>query len=163
MDVVCRNERDSPMIKLSTGFRDAICASAPIVPLMYGGTILLFDGTIPKTPDNPPAANLLAQVTTDGLPFVAGNVPTPSGLAIAWASPGYVIMKGNWVLKGTGITGIATWFRWCWRNPDPQTVTSYYPRLDGTVGDVFRMANPMITSTRVSPVEGFILSLPVGN
>ena len=97
-------------VRLSTGFRNALCASAPIVPLMYGGTILVFDGTMPTSPDNPPAANLLAQITTDGLTFTPNNVPTPSGLVVALASYGYVLMNGNWVLVGTGLLGTATWF-----------------------------------------------------
>lgn len=150
-------------VRLSTGFRNALCASAPIVPLMYGGTILVFDGTMPASPDNPPAANLLAQITTDGLTFTPNNVPTPSGLVVAWASPGYVMMNGNWVMVGTGVTGTATWFRWCWRNTDPQLESQYHPRLDGDVGEVLRMTDTYITSTRVSKIEGFILSLPLGN
>ncbi len=150
-------------VRISTGFRNALCASSPIVPLMNGGTILVFDGAMPASPDNPPAANLLAQITTDGLTFTPNNVPTPSGLTIAWVGGGYVMMTGNPVLKSTGQTGTATWFRWCWRNNDPQTESQYYPRLDGTVGDVLRMGNPYITSTRISRIEGFILSLPVGN
>ena len=149
------------MIRLSTGFRNALCASSPIVPLMNGGTILLYGGTIPDAPDYPPATTLLGQITTDGLTFTPNEVPTPSGLQIAWLSPGFVIMNGNWVLRGVA-NGTATWFRWCWRNEDSQLFSNYFPRLDGTIGEVLRMNNPVMTTSRVSAIEAFVLYFPIG-
>jgi hypothetical protein len=150
------------MIKLSTGFRKALCVSSPIVPLMNGGTILVYGGTIPNSPDNPPATDLLGQVTTDGLTFTPNEVPTPSGLQVVWASPGFVIKNSHWILRGVA-NGTATWFRWCWRNEDSQEESQYFPRLDGTVGDVLRMGNKSITTSRVSVIEAFILYFSIGS
>lgn len=149
------------MIRLSTGFRNALCASSPIVPLMNGGTILLYGGTIPDSPDDPPGTDVLGQITTDGLTFVPSEVPTAAGLQIAWVSPGCVVMNGHWVLRGVA-HGTMTWFRWCWRNADTQVSSLYFPRLDGTLGSVLRMSNPVMTPSRVSAIESFVLYFPIG-
>ncbi len=149
------------MIRLSSGFRNALCESAPIVPLMTGGTIYLYDGTIPDTPDNPPGATLLAQITTDGIAFAPSPDLTAAGLLVQWAHPGAVVKNGNWVMTGVA-NGTVTWFRWCWRDYDDHLESTYYPRVDGTVGDVLRMSNVVMTTTRVAQIESFILVLPLG-
>jgi len=149
-------------VKLSTGFRNALCVSSPIIPLMYGGTILVCGGTMPNSPDDALGTSILARITTDGLTFIPSNTPTAAGLTLNWVSPGYIVMAGNWVLKSTGLSGTATWFRWCWRNTDDNGFSNYYPRLDGDVGDVLIMSDTEITTNRITKVEAFVLSIPLG-
>ena len=149
-------------VRLSVGFRNAICLAAPVIDLMDGGTIYLYGGTLPDSPDLPPGTPILAQITTDAATFTPGPDITPPGLRIQWASPGAVIKNGEWKIKGVA-NGTVTWFRWCWKNDDDHQESYYYPRVDGTVGDVFRMSNPTMTTGRISAVESFIFMFPVGS
>jgi len=149
-------------VKLSTGFRNIVCQIAPLSYLLDGGTIYLYGGTPPNTPDLAPGTPILGQITTNGLAFMPSNDMTAAGLRVEWRSPGSIVKAGNWVMRGVA-NGTATWFRWCWRQYDDHADSSYYPRLDGTVCGVLRMSNPNITTVRVVSIDSFILVLPVGN
>jgi len=148
-------------VRLSSGFRNALCAASCLVDLMDGGVIYLYGGAMPETPDNPPGTTLLAHVTTDGAAFTPGYDIIPAGLRISWIHPGAIIMNGNWMITGVA-NGTVTWFRWCWRAEDTEEESQYFPRLDGSINDVLRMSNPIMTSSRTTSVENFILQLPMG-
>lgn len=149
-------------VRLSTGFRNALCVALPVVRLMDGGTIYLYGGTMPDSPDNPPGEIILGQITTGGATFTPNSEILAAGLRIQWSSPGRVLMSGDWRIKGAA-NGTVTWFRWCWREYDNHLESTYYPRLDGSIDDVLIMSNPTMTDGRNSPVEFFSLTLPNGS
>ena len=132
------------MIRLSTGLRNAIAGNDGLGAMMNGGIIRVFSGTQPASPDLSPGSTELARITTEGKTFYSVTDPEGAGLIVAVVSPGALISVGEWRMKGIAV-GTAGWFRWCWSQVDPLTESSFYPRIDGTIGESFALGDTSIT------------------
>lgn len=150
------------MLRFSTGFRDSITLGiAGIATLMDGGFIRIYGGDRPAHPDEGSGLSPhLATITTDGLPYVQGS-GNGAGLRVQFRSPGILTNYGNWVVKGRA-NGTATWWRWFWSGPETFLESSYYPRVDGAVGQdcSMRMSNTTITPSTQFILKGFVLIFP---
>lgn len=149
------------MIRFSTGLRNAVASTYGLGQMMNSGVIYVYGGTIPESPDDAPGSSHLGIITTDGLTFTPGNNSNGAGLKLQAISPGGLLNSGTWVLKGIG-TGTATWFRWCWMNPDSFQDSTFYPRVDGDIGSAFILPVTNITPATQLVIDTFQLVLPMG-
>lgn len=144
----------------------AIAGNYGVGIMMNGGIIRVYGGTRPSSPDNAPGTTELARITTEGKEWFADTDPNSAGLVVKVVSPGALVNKGIWHLKGSA-TGTATWFRWCWAASDPQLLSTYYPRIDGDIG-VTTAADLVLVSTSITAVvnrviDSFTFLLPMGD
>ena len=150
------------MPRFSTGLRDALAVNYGLGVMMNGGVIRVYGGTMPSSPDLPPGTPELGRITTEGRTFIPGDDSVGAGLLLAHISPGTLIKNGVWRLKGIA-TGTATWWRWCWANPDPLTTNTALPRVDGRVGIELVLSTPAITPSTNIEIEQFMFILPMGS
>jgi hypothetical protein len=129
--------------------------------MMNGGLIRVYSGTIPSSPDGAPVGTELGRITTDGLEFMFPGDPLGAGLMLSSASPGILTNSGNWRLKGI-VSGTAGWWRWCWAIEDLQAYSTYYPRVDGVLGDELVLNTSSITPSTNVLIESFSIVLGVG-
>ena len=151
------------MIRLSTALRNSLAVSYGIYPHMQGGVIYVFGGTAPLSPDlaaNPNEA--LGTITTEGRPFIDTTDPKDGGLKLLFTSPGILVNDGRWVLTGMG-EGEARWFRWCHKTYDSHGDSLLFPRVDGSVGDVLKLAQPIIADGKTYTIDSFTLQIPMGS
>lgn len=149
------------MARFSTGLRNALASNYGLGLMMNGGTIHVYGGSRPSTPDDPPGTSQLGQITTDGLVFVPGNDTIGAGLILTLVSPGILTKTGTWRLKGS-LPGLATWWRWCWADADPLTQSIYYPRVDGLIGSELILVDNSIYSGLNVEIEQFLFTLSLG-
>src|SRR5574343_371877 len=145
------------MARFSTGLRNALASNYGLGIMMNGGVIRVYGGSRPATPDSPPGTDEIAQITTDGLVFVPGNDLVGAGLIVEIVSPGILIKVGTWRLRAT-LSRRATWWRWCWSDPDPLTESTYYPRVDGLVGTELVLLEPVLYSGMNKVIEQFMFN-----
>ena len=139
------------MARFSTGLRDALASYYGLGLMMNDGIIRVYQGTRPGSPDDPPGATELAQITeADG-----------SGLLVMAVSPGILTKNGTWRLRASG-PGTAQWWRWCWADPDPQTQSTYYPRVDGLVGTELILHSDTMYAGLDTTIEQFLFTLGLG-
>jgi len=122
------------MARFSTGLRNALASEYGLGLMMNGGIIRVYGAQQPATPDSPPGTPELGRITTEGRVFLTGD-PNNAGLYLQIISPGGIARDpdmGNWRLTGVA-SGTATWWRWQWRWADPNTESTFYPRVDGMV------------------------------
>lgn len=127
--------------------------------LFDGGSITVYAGEQPESPDMPPVGVAIATVTAnDGLRFV----PYAEG-----------VMKDpaqQWVMQGlpdaVAPDNIAGWFRLTGPNPDPGYLdTSTYPRLDGPCSSLgtpepgLVLPNLLVTPATSRSINGFYFQL----
>lgn len=122
------------MLSFSNGLCLAIMGGTGFGGAMDGGVIRIYSGTRPANANyRIPSDNVhLATVTTLGREFLPGD-PNTAGLRLRLGTNSVMENLGVWVLtpaKG----GVAKWFRWNWRDADPNDDSGYYPRIDGDVG-----------------------------
>ncbi len=151
------------MIRLSTGLRSALVLDAGIGAMMNGGIIRVYGGTQPATPDDPAATTLLATITTEGKTFVPGADTVGAGLLLAFVPPSALVKNGIWTLKGVN-NGTATWWRWFWSQSDSNLQSTYFPRIDGGVGEglSFNLQSTEITAATEFDIDSFQLVFPAG-
>jgi len=150
------------MARFSTGLRNALASNYGLGLMMNGGVIRVYGGSRPASPDNAPGTTELAQITTEGKTFVPGNDVVEAGLLLMHASPGMLINVGIWTLKAS-MPGIATWWRWCWSDPDPLAESTYYPRVDGLVGSELILVDTTLFTGLEVTIEQFLFTLPLGS
>ena len=148
-------------VRFSTGLRNAVASTYGLGQMMNGGVIYVYGGTIPASPDNAPGSAPLGIITTDGLMFTPGDNSNGAGLSLQTVSPGGLLNYGTWVLKGMN-TGTATWFRWCWLDPDSFQESTYYPRVDGDIGSAFILPVTNINPSTSLVIDSFLIVLPMG-
>lgn len=150
------------MLHLSTGLRANLAAGYGIGPMLIGGVIHVYQGTPPDSADDAASSSdLLGTITTDGKTFVPVYDPYDAGLLVQYVAPASLVNVGTWILRA-GQTGIATWFRWRWLYTDPLTASTYYPRLDGSVGsefDVLTLPTQTLTLGYTYPIDSFLLTI----
>lgn len=149
------------MAQFSTGLRNALAVNYGLGIMMNAGIIRVYGGEIPNTPDDPPNATELARITTEGKVFIPGDDAVGAGLLLAHVSPGGLINAGEWRMKGLAV-GTATWWRWCWSQPDPLTFSVIYPRVDGSVGTELQIGVTDITVVTNVEIQQFMFVLPMG-
>lgn len=151
-----------PYISLSTGLRANIAAGYGISPMLNGGVIHVYQGTPVANADS--AANpddLLGTITTDGKVFIPNYDPNDAGLQVQFMPPASLINVGTWILRVVR-AGTATWFRWRWSYEDPLTASTYYPRLDGSIGtdfDLLVLPTQTLELGYTYPIDSFLLTL----
>ena len=150
------------MARFSTGLRNALATQHGLGVMMNGGVMRVYGGIMPESPDLAPAAPLYGTITTDGKVFVPGD-PNDAGLMLHFIAPGSLMNLGDWRLKGSG-SGIATWFRWHWKWADDLGNSTFYPRVDGSVGIMTSTANLRLSSVFMTPttnrvIEQFLMVL----
>lgn len=152
------------MIRFSTGLRNALATQYGLGILMDGGIIRIYNGVIPIIPDKPPLGTELGRITTEAKTFNPGNDIAGAGLNLLFMSPGTLIQNGDWKLKGLN-SGTATWWRWNWSGPDPNTESDLYPRIDGLIGSIGQenkellLVTTAITTQTLVTIENFIVKL----
>ena len=150
------------MLHLSTGLRANLAAGYGIGPMLYGGVIHVYGGTPPASADDAVTpSELLGTITTDGNLFIPVYDPHSAGLALQFAPPASLTNVGAWILRAEQ-AGIATWFRWRWSHEDPLTESTYYPRLDGTIGtdfDLLVLPTQTLELGYTYPIDSFLLTL----
>lgn len=151
------------MIRLSTALRNSLAASYGIMPHMQGGVIYVFGGDPPPSPDSAAYPDqALGVVTTEGLTFVPPDDLNNAGLQLEFVAPGTLINVGRWVLTATA-AGEARWFRWYRKTFDTYEDSAYYPRIDGSIGDVLVLVTPLLTVGKKTTIDSFRLQIPMGN
>lgn len=129
-------------IRVSTGLRASLLSDYGLTAMMNYGVIEIYSGTQPDTASLAPTGTLLARITQNGTAFIAST--TTGGLQLELAVTGGLTFTGVWRLKGVA-TGTAGWWRWKWNAPDDDSDSSYYPRMDGTLGESLILEDPSIT------------------
>jgi len=118
------------MIRLSTGMRTGLIWDTGIMQMLYNGCIRVYSGTQPASADLAPTGTLLAEITSDGVPFGSSG----AGLKLIDASATSLKHDSNWVMRGLA-TGTAGWWRFIWWDGDEGMNSADRPRLDAAVAD----------------------------
>ena len=152
------------MLQYSNGLCLAIIGSGGFAATMDGGVIRIFNGTRPANPNlKIPAGNVeIAKVTTEGKEFIPGSDPNGAGLRFRLGVNALVENFGRWDLVPS-ISGTAIWFRWNWRDVDPNDDSGYYPRIDGDVGLINTAADMIIERTNLVAGQRIVFDLFVAS
>jgi hypothetical protein len=142
-------------IRLSNGLKSALYGQYGITALMQYGFIEIYSGTQPETANDAPTGTLLARITNNGDTHVPGT--TTGGLQLGQDLNGRLTAVGTWTVKGVG-TGTAGWWRWKWNNPpDDDSVSLFFPRIDGDVGTSLILTSSSITPSTNETISSFFL------
>lgn len=137
------------MARFSSGLRNALATDYGLGIMMNGGVMRVYGGVMPESPDLAPATPLLGTITTEGRVFIP-NDPNDAGLMLQFIVPGGLMNLGDWRLTGNG-SGTATWFRWHWKWADDLGDSTFYPRVDGSVGLLTSTEDLRLNSVSISP------------
>lgn len=141
-------------IRLSNGLKAALYGQYGFQAMMNYGLICVYSGTQPDSANAAPTGTLLARITNNGDTHVPGTAT--GGLQITQDASGRLNKAGTWTLDGID-TGTAGWWRWKWNAPDDDSLSLYYPRVDGAVGEGLVLANTSITPATDEELSSFIL------
>lgn len=141
-------------IRLSNGLKSALYGQFGIQAMMQYGLIEVYSGSQPVTASEAPTGTLLGTITNNGDTHVSGS--TQGGLRIDQNTSGQLIANGTWRLTGVD-TGTAGWWRWKWNAFDDDSVSLYYPRMDGEVGNGLVLASTSITPSTDVEIGSFVL------
>ncbi|MDF1819916.1 MAG: hypothetical protein P1U54_14880, partial [Immundisolibacteraceae bacterium] len=141
-------------IRLSNGLRTALYGQYGITAMMQYGFIEVYSGTQPTDANAEPTGTLLGRITNNGVPHVTGT--STGGLTLTQDTNGRLTSLGAWRLTGIA-SGTAGWWRWKWNAPDDDSLSLYYPRIDGDVGTALVLANTAITAATDEEISSFIL------
>lgn len=146
------------MIRLSSGLRTSIITNYGLGMLMQLGRIYLYDGPQPEYADAAPTSVKLAVVCQDGI-IPAANVDAGGLQLRGGPDAGTLINDGTWVLKGLA-TGTPLWWRFVWNGEDNEAASSYYPRIDGQVGESLVLSAATVGPATAVPISSFFLVFP---
>lgn len=141
-------------IRLSQGLKSALYGDFGITAMMQYGLIEVYSGTQPLTANEAPTGILLGTITNNGDTHVPGTAT--GGLRLDFDVNSRLVASGTWTLTGVA-SGTAGWWRWKWNAPDDDSLSLYYPRMDGDVGTALVLANTAITGATDEPISSFIL------
>lgn len=141
-------------IRLSHGLKAALYGQFGIQAMMIYGRIEVYTGAQPVTASEAPTGTLLGTITTDGATFIPGTAQ--GGLQFTQNGAGSLEKQGVWQLEGVA-TGVAGWWRWKWNSTDDDSVSLYYPRIDGLVGESLVLANTAITPATSDVIDSFLM------
>ena len=129
-----------------------------LAAMMRYGCIRVFSGAAPLTADDAEHGELLATITEDGTPFVAGTGQGALNL-VAGDVAGSCKKDGVWKLKVTK-SGTAGWWRFVWNGIDHGTAGEWVPRIDGAIGQVLVLPDNHLTMGDVWDVSSFFFIIP---
>ena len=142
-------------IRLSPGLQASILSQYGLGSMLGLGVIEVYSGAQPESAANAPAGTLLARVTQGGDDFIAGT--TQGGLVVDYDQlAGGLVNVGEWRLRGVA-TGAPGWWRWKWNSSDDNSVSLYYPRIDGLVGESLVLTSTAITASTSAEVGTFLM------
>lgn len=142
------------MIRTSTGLASAMMSGYGLRAMMGYGSVKVYTGAQPEIADFAPTGTHLGNITQDGLAFNPGTAA--GGLQFANTFPRSISKSGTWRLKGI-TSGIPGWFRWVWNGEDLETLSSYFPRIDGAVGSDMILSVSTITAATDIEIGDFRL------
>jgi hypothetical protein len=143
-------------IRVSNGLRASILGPYGLSAMMDYGVIEIYSGTQPVSASNQPTGTLLAKVTNNGDTFTPNTIT--GALHIVQADGGGLTKSGVWRMIGI-TTGVAGWWRWKWNQPDDDSNSLYYPRMDGAVGESLTLENVNITAVTDVEIVGFHVNI----
>jgi hypothetical protein len=143
-------------IRISTGLRAALLSDFGVTAMMNYGVIDVYTGAQPLAADQAPTGTRVGQITGGGLVFIPGT--TQGGLQIVLDDSFNLVNDNVWQFKGV-TTGTAGWWRWKWNLEDDDSLSLYYPRIDGLVGDSLTLATNDITPSTDVSIDSFILTV----
>ena len=146
------------MIKLSTGLVSNVLGYNGITAMMNRGVIHVYTGEQPASANAAPTGIKLGYISRGGLPFVPNQ--GTNGLIITQRLNGSLADDGEWYLTGL-VTGAAGWWRFKWVNNDPDTDSSYYPRLDGDVSEALHLPTNTIQAGETVRIDEFNMTFGV--
>jgi hypothetical protein len=142
-------------IRLSLGLENSLLGEFGLSAMMNYGVIEIYSGEQPDGAENSPTGTLLGRITQNGVPFQVGTVI--GGCQLELLGTGGLGFVPGWRLKGV-TTGIAGWWRWKWNQPDDDSDSLYYPRMDGLVGESLVLRSNSITSASDILISNFFVS-----
>lgn len=152
------------MLSYSNGLCLAIIGSGGFASTMDGGVIRIFNGLRPANANLkiPPGNIQLATVTTEGREFVPGADAVGAGLRFRLGLDGLLENYGRWDLVPS-LTGTAVWFRWNWRDVDPNDDSVYFPRIDGDISLIGTISDMVLERTNLIAGQRIIFDLFVAS
>ena len=142
-------------VRVSTDLSNSMLSQYGFSAMMEFGAIYIYSGTQPDSASLAPTGDLLGIITTDGNVFTPGELD--AGLQVELGESGGLINAGSWVLRGSA-DGEAGWWRWKWNALDDDSVSLYYPRMDGAVGESLVLAVTTIQPTTNIEIDSFYLN-----
>lgn len=149
-------------VQVSTKFKERILGPESFMDIFEQGRILIYSGVQPTTADHAVTGTLLAQITLQGEPWLAGG----SAGGLVWEQAGVWVGKpsaAQWRFEGQD-TGVAAWFRIVGSAVDGGGLSYSAPRIDGAVGDTletdFFLATLAITPSTSLEIQQFNFTLP---
>jgi hypothetical protein len=152
--------------RLSTGFVNAVNATASVKDIMANGTICIYSGSQPANADSVESGNLLMQITLNSGAFTAGV--STNGLNMGLSTDGVLAKAVGEVWSGLGLsaagTGVAAgWFRW-YANAMVTGASTTSVRVDGSVGNSstyeLQMSNTIIVENGPATISTFTYTTP---
>ena len=134
----------------------AIAEGGSLKDVMRDGSIAIYSGAQPSSPDDAVVGTLLLRVTLASGAWVAGAFG--NGLEF----DGEIVKAGTW--SGLGIVGgVASWFRFVANPADAGGVSTTLARIDGSVGVSgadLNMPNTTVVVGNTYTIDTFKLTLP---
>ncbi len=150
------------MLRLSTGFRDALLGTESFKDIFAFGVIYIYSGAQPTKADDAVQGTLLGKVTKDAGAFNFGT--QTNGLEFATPSDGAIekVAADAWQFKGLA-EGVAGWGRLMGNDNDDLGASETLPRLDfsiGRTGADLNLSNTNIVVDAVHTVDTFRYTIP---
>jgi len=133
------------MFQFSTALMNANASIFGVGTAMNKGVIRVYGGTMPAIPDDATSEIVLAEISTNGIAYIAGVNQDTAGLTLSVSSPGTINKVGTWKIIGKA-TGVATWFRWYGSQVDDLSTSTGFMRIDGQVGSELLLESTAITA-----------------
>lgn len=148
------------MIRISTGFVTQLMTFQGVAQMMSYGSIDIYTGAMPDSPDDPPTGTRVGHISTNGIYCDATNFMTNGLKFDIGPTPGTLVDDGEWVMSRIG-SGTAGWWRFRTHMSDDNQYSQIEPRIDGTISECFLIANKDFEPGPSEPVQFFKLSLPL--
>ena len=130
-------------LQVSTKYKELILGPTSFAQIFDQGYIALFTGIQPPSADHPITGTYLGDITTSGMPWVAGS--SAGGLHFEQSGP-WISKRSSDAWRLTVFNaGTAGWFRLFARGADDGSLSYNAPRIDGSVG--LSSTNLVLSST----------------
>jgi len=149
-------------LRRSTGLRNKMLHDNDVLSLFANGTIRVYSGAQPSSPDGAESGDLLLEITQSSSPFTPGS--THNGINFGSPAVAGVLSKdAGEVWSGTGeATGTAGWFRH-YDNDATTGSSTTAVRLDGNIstsGAELNMSSTSIATGATDTIDTYSITLP---
>lgn len=145
------------MLYVSTKFKELILGASSFASIFNNGRILVYSGTQPASANYAPDGTLLAEISTNAIPWDVGGA---GGGGLLFAQSGaYVLADSTWRMRVIA-SGTAGWFRLYGPAEDADELSYALPRIDGAIGSELLLETAALTSGQNIPVQQFTYTLP---